>query len=674
MKKLVCIVFCLIFLVAIIGCSKNNDETSSSYIESSKKSSVSSSTSTTINPNSISTENNSSSKENSSANSLVASSVVSSANNSVNENPSSGYAYITDNGVSYNAIGFNNQSNNQFTFSSSLALEFSNKLSSSFNRFSLGYYSSKPLKISVSYLINGVKSTDDYFLEAGEKSFNALIGGYLDGKVGNNFSNITIQAVENGSATFSIKSISTEKIDSLAGDIYYLENTRFKVGIRLSWGGGICYYEDKTFNVSNLSNLINQADTGRLVQQSYYGTYSNGSYVSSSYNGSTWPYNPVQGGDVNGNRSRLIDISIEQNVVKVKAQPQDWAKNNQLTPSYMENVYTLTNDYLKVYNRFIDFSNWEHRYADQELPAFYVVSYLNEFNYYDGSNSWTNDTITTDKNLPFWGDSNNRSTCLKFVKNSNTETWCSWTNSTSKVGIGLFVPNVDSFFAGRHEYSGTTDSLNGACNYVAPVNTIKLQSFQAIEYSYLITSGTNEQMRNVFYNNRTFATNEDLHKNYQSKRVSDEDLGDSLNFTTESSLSYFTQTNSTTISFDNNEKAVKLTSTGVDSYVTLDFTSLKTPLVANNYSTLQIEYKIPLSNSLSSYQSDLFFCCGSTLNPDGNMRERVNLIKDGAYHTSHINVKSLSYFSGNINKIRFDYFDQSQSADYIFVKAIKFVK
>jgi hypothetical protein len=297
-----------------------------------------------------------------------------------------------------------------------------------------------------------------------------------------------------------------------------MESTIYKLGIRISWGGGICYLNDKSYASEGITNLINQADTGRLVQQSYYGTYSNGQYVGGTYNNATWPYNPVQGGDVKNNASRIIDVVVRGKEVYIKAQPRDWAIA-QSTPSYMENVYSLVDNFVRVDNRFVDFSGWEHRYAHQELPAFYTVSYLNNFTYYGGTSSWTDAPLTSRSDLQFWGDPKYHDSCIFRMKGNNTETWCAWTNTTSGYGIGLFVPNVDMFLAGKHAYNGSKDAKNGATNYVAPVNTIKLVSYQPIEYSYMMTTGTLASIRNTFKVHRNFAANTSLHTNYRSERA-----------------------------------------------------------------------------------------------------------------------------------------------------------
>jgi hypothetical protein len=389
------------------------------------------------------------------------------------------------------------------------------------------------MKAIVSYRVGGETVNDLVYLEAGKQTFSALIQGYLNKHNAAYLTSITFSTCEAKDATFALCDISTEKIPvynsgtySINGKeykVYYIENNDYKVGINLSWGGGICYLADKNNTGYGLTNLVNQADTGRLIQQSYYGTdaHNEPKYTNGYFNGSDWGYNPVQGGDKGNTPSRIVDIVVGEKSVYIKAQPMDWGHVGSITPSYMENVYSLETGLIRVDNRFVDFSGFDHYHRHQELPAFYTVSYFNRFSYYNGSNSWTNQSVTHLNSLPDWGNAANASQCYLPLKNSNTETWCAWTNSSNNYGIGLYVPNVDMFLAGRHNYNGSKDPSNSATNYVAPLNEIELVTYQPIEYSYIMTTGSLTNIRNTFKANKDFATNESLRMNYKSLRVPD---------------------------------------------------------------------------------------------------------------------------------------------------------
>lgn len=592
----------------------------------------------------------------------------------VNENGENA-AVTTATGLAYSATGFNKVQDGKFKINQNYTVTLDQPFADKFNRITVCFVSDAPLKCTVTYKLDGKTVNDLFYLEAGKQTFCALTKGYLDGKKAAELTSITFSTCEKKETSFALCDVKTEVYEVYADDVYYIENEYYKLGVRLSWGGGICYLRDLKKKVGGIENLINQADTGRLVQQSYYGTYGNGDYVDGDYNGVRWPYNPVQGGDVHGNPSRIIDVVVGENSLYIKAQPQDWGHNGDLTISYMENTYILENNYVRVDNRFVDFSGWEHRYANQELPAFYTLSYFGDFTYYGGSKPWEDKELSTRKDLNFWGDAAYHNDCIFRMRNSNTETWCAWTNSMTNYGIGLYVPNVDTLLAGRHAYNGSKDSLNGATNYVAPLCTLKIVSFEPIEYSYMMTTGSLEQIRETFKANKDFATNESLHKNYISDRIEDEGAAVSMRkieIVDYNSALKLKATNNTTVSFSDEQKAAALTiAAASDPHVTIDYTQSSPILKAEDYTTICITYMIPTTNSKSSYITEMFLCTGSTLNAEGGKSVRTQITADGEYHTVEFKVDNLAFWSGNINAIRFDFFDACAVGDVMYVKSIE---
>lgn len=178
--------------------------------------------------------------------------------------------------------------------------------------------------------------------------------------------------------------------------------------------GGISYLEDLCDGDDSITNLLNSHDTGRLIQQSYYGTNS-APYKPANYNRNTWYYNPVQGGDQHN-------------------------------------------------NRFIDFSGYTHRNAHQELPAFYTISYLSNFVYYAGNQAWSGDTLTTKADLAVWAGNTDA-----YFKLKSRETWGAWVAPTG-YGIEVYTPIARILLAGRHQYNGSKDAPADAINYVAPLS------------------------------------------------------------------------------------------------------------------------------------------------------------------------------------------------------------
>ncbi len=586
-------------------------------------------------------------------------------------------------GLSYTATGHKSLGDYTFVINQNFTVNFtaSDVTKADFNRFSICYVSTQPLKGTVTYTENGKQKTDNFFLEAGENTFSCVTTSYLDGIKGKDITSMNFSTCNGQDADFALcllKTYDYPVYTDTSEDTYYIQNNSYKLGIRLSWGGGINYLRDlKNKNaVNGVSNLINQADTGRLVQQSYYGTAAEGDYKAGVYNGSQWSYNPVQGGDVKQNHSRIIDIIVTEQSVYVKSQPMDWSLNGQITPSYMENSYTLYEDHIRVDNRFVDFSGMKHPYSHQELPAFYTLSYFDRFNWYDGSKGWTDDTLSYRDDLGFWGDQRYYNDCTFLIKESNRETWCAWTNSGTDYGIGLYVPNVDSYLAGRHAYNGSTDSKSGATNYVAPVNTKQMVSYEPLEYSYLMTTGSVEEIRAIFKENKDFADNATLHENYQSRRVPDSDpsftpadKGSTLDLSDAANKNAVTPSNNAAVAYDGGRKALKLTVTGSDPSVRVSFSSLGT-MSTSKYGTLVIEYMIPTTTQEKDTRCDLFICAGSVTNATADCCVREDLVKDGQFHTLEVALSGYSWWTGNLNSIRFDFLDAASDGDVVYVKKI----
>ena len=366
-----------------------------------------------------------------------------------------------------------------------------------FNRFTIRYSADRPLLGRITYQVNRKNYTEEFFLEQGEHiTFSSLIDGYVDGKIAKDVKSIELVPCEKAakSAYFVLEGFKTDKADALP-DPFFLENARFKVGILLKWGGTISYIEDKKCPDPKLGNMINHFDTGRLIQQSYYGVSAD-KYHKASFNNTNWSYNPVQGGDQHGHASKIVDFRYDKKnaTVYIKCRPMDWAQENMPCPAYMENLYRLTDDALLVQNRFVNYFEEDHPSKHQELPAFYTVSNLGVFHYYNGKKPWTGDEYITLKDQPFWA---NNGKAYHTIEKGNTETWAAWTNDDG-YGIGLYVPGAEIMLAGRFEFNGSKDPKNNATNYVAPLRTMKIENFKPYEYSYVISAGTVDQMRKVF--------------------------------------------------------------------------------------------------------------------------------------------------------------------------------
>ncbi|MBR4061970.1 MAG: hypothetical protein IKK01_02785 [Clostridia bacterium] len=400
----------------------------------------------------------------------------------------------TASGIPYSVAGGEPGASNYYKFSESISYYFKSNVGAGFNTYSIAYSTDAYLKGEITYLSGCEAWTEEFFLEPGESvKFTSLIDPALKGGKYDSVDSLKFTLLKGESASFLLEDISVSTREMPTEDVAYISDGKYKLGVKLTWGGGVSYLEDLTDGDDSISNLLNDHDTGRLIQQSYYGTDS-APYKPAKYGENMWCYNPVQGGDQHGNRSKLVDFKITEDgkSIWVKCRPLDWAQKKSYTPSYMENTYTLSGGHIAVENRFVDFSGYTHRDAHQELPAFYTISYLSDFVFYNGSKPWQGDDLTVKKDLKFWAGNSDA-----YFNVTSKENWCAWVAPTG-YGVGVYTPIAEILLAGRFEYNGSKDAHNNATNYVAPLITYKLQAFKPFEYSYYITTGSIEDIRAAF--------------------------------------------------------------------------------------------------------------------------------------------------------------------------------
>ena len=387
-----------------------------------------------------------------------------------------------------------------------------------FNYYGIFYRSDLYVKGEICYKVGLKEKTEEFFLEPTDESgsvFYSFIDNCLDGVKGSRVEAISFEAL-NGDGSFTLLGFNAFNRAVPEQEIF-IESDEYKLGIDLLWGGALSYLEDlnskvqavsvdgkikvdsdasgryNTESVNDNVNLINRNDTGRLVQQSYYGTldYDYGVYMDND-----WRYNPVQGGNQYNDASKIVDLKIEDNLLYVKCRPLDWAKEKEFaTPSYMEATYTIEGKLVKASCRFIDFSGYPEAESTQELPAFYCIEPFNEFVYYQGANPWTDEPLTEEPDLIFWPDAG----YPNFV---SPEHWSAFKGEfDDSFGIGLYVPEQTTFLTGvycRGETTNPDPSCDGPTSYIAVVENRIFKSFVSTEYEFYLTTGDTTEIRNTF--------------------------------------------------------------------------------------------------------------------------------------------------------------------------------
>ena len=588
---------------------------------------------------------------------------------------------VTADGLSYTASGYKSIRSGRFVVNDGFTITFPDgSFSEPFNRMKLSYTASQAMHIYITYVQDGADKTEDYYLEAGTDLFCCLIGGFAKSTAAG-IKSITCKTCSGKEGQFALCGLSTEVLENPALKTYYIESDRYKLGFSVRWGWTINYLEDKQCPIKSVSNMINMHDSGRLVQQSYYGTYEPQlDFVPGQVGNEKWMYNPVQAGDYKDNGSRVIDIVIGYRSVYVKIQPYDWGQVLWLCPAYMENLYTVDDEKVRVDNRYVEFSNYENPLGGQELPAFYTVSWFNEFAWYDGDKPWTDDKISYNKNIEMvWTSTEHLPNFGAYTRIGNTETWCALFSREDNYGIGMFVPNVDYRSVGVFHPSERTKKSNAeSCSYMGASRLIRLVSYEPLEYSYLIACGTVEDIRGVFKANKDFAANEGLNKNATDRRIPGTSIDQTnMDFTDPAYLPCVTQPNTKVVeyAYDEDEQALRLTTTGEDPYFSFNFSTMAEAIYADEYTGIEIEYMIPTDNSMLCGQGfELFLSCGSDMEAVGGKSVKGMYTIDGEYHTVTVDFSKLAFWDGKINKIRLDFFNQCQAGDTMYVKSVKLLK
>ena len=387
-----------------------------------------------------------------------------------------------------------------------------------FNYYGISYTADCYVKATLTYQRGFKEYSEDFFLEPSSKpiDFYSFTDDFLEAYKGIKPLTLTLEALNSESGKIKIDGFSVFNREIPQQEIF-TEADNLKIGVDLLWGGALSYVEDLNSDVeavnvggkikvdSNASeryqtkavnknvNLINRNDTGRLVQQSYYGTldYDHGVYMEND-----WRYNPVQGGNQYNDHSKIIDLRVTDNEIYIKCRPLDWAKEKEfITPSYMEAWYIIENGAVHTTCRFVDFSGYPEAECSQEIPAFYCVAPLESFVYYAGDKPWTDDKLSYEKDLIFWPDAG-------YPHFYSKENWAAFTGEfDDSFGIGIYVPDEEEFLTGIYERGNTTNedpSKDGPTSYIAITKTRTFRSFEPFSYEYYLATGNTTEIRDTF--------------------------------------------------------------------------------------------------------------------------------------------------------------------------------
>lgn len=258
---------------------------------------------------------------------------------------------------------------------------------------------------------------------------------------------------------------------------YYIDNGQTRLGVDLERGGSIFF-----FSAGDGRNLLNHADEGRFIQQSYYGEPDG-----SDWHGRPWVWNPIQGGGSNGEKAPILSFEKTANGLRIVSRPVHWASGEPVMAAEMEEQIVLdgTVAHIRYIFRNTGEGATDHPAAHQELPAVFADADLPYLTFYGGDKPWTGDTLT--RLIPGWPNE----------EHTRTEHWAAYADSTGW-GLGVYTPGTPLSTTYRFEGDGVGGPDGGACSYFAPVRTFAIGKGMTFTYDVYLTIGPVSRMRETF--------------------------------------------------------------------------------------------------------------------------------------------------------------------------------
>jgi hypothetical protein len=180
-------------------------------------------------------------------------------------------------------------------------------------------------------------------------------------------------------------------------DLLTIDNGAAKIGMDRAKGGAITWLSSAAYR----KNIINSADPGRLIQQSYYaGRNLDRQSDGQSKAWSPWPWNPIQGGGV-GSWARVTEFTrLADHTLYAETVPKLWDMPNEEAAALLRQWTGFEPDMpdvlvirCELVCRRSDDDRWgAARTAHQEVPACYFTRNFSQFKSYLGDGQWRDET------------------------------------------------------------------------------------------------------------------------------------------------------------------------------------------------------------------------------------------------------------------------------------------
>lgn len=291
---------------------------------------------------------------------------------------------------------------------------------------------------------------------------------------------------------------------SAVDDILFIDDGEIRVGIDSRKGAAITWLSSKSYP----QNMVNLADPGRLIQQSYYaGKRLNRQSEGQHLNWSPWTWNPIQGGGVGsgGSKGTWANVTAFRGTTSLlysETIPKLWDMRDEEAEAVMKQ-WTEFEEGLTgvakvrcqvVCTRQLNDRWGAARQSPQEVPACYFTRRFSYTASYLGDGKWRSETQAPG---PPWGTAKPPLKAMAAF-------------DASGLGVGVFSPTSDQHWNfGPHGSGDSGDPLAGPCLHIAPVSRIKLGPQATFGYRYWLVVGDRKTIASRF---------DDLVRKYSNER------------------------------------------------------------------------------------------------------------------------------------------------------------
>lgn len=293
------------------------------------------------------------------------------------------------------------------------------------------------------------------------------------------FACIWLGVTFNGVAAEGTPNIGPQKEELLT-----IDNGTLKVGIDRAKGASITWLSWTNYP----KNIVNIADPGRLIQQSYYaGLQLDRSVDGQSKDWSPWSWNPIQGGGVSS-WTRVNEFKrLDEGTLFGETIPKLWDMPNEEAAAVMRQWTGFETDMSNVVAVRCEFianraepDRWgPAKPSLQEIPACYFTRNFSVMKSYLGDGKWHDESQPPG---PPWGRVDPPRKALAFY-------------NAGGQGVAVFSPSsLQNWNFGPHGGEGSDRPTDSTCMHMAPLDRVNLGPKSTYRYRYWIVIGSGPEI------------------------------------------------------------------------------------------------------------------------------------------------------------------------------------